>query len=142
MKTFVAKKEEVSRNWHLVDANGQVLGRLASRIARLLMGKHKPTYTPHVDAGDHVVVINASGIVVTGKKVTDKVYYRHSMYPGGLKSVTYGQMRERFPTRPLELAVKRMLPKNRLQSRRMNRLHIYPGPEHRHQAQKPKPITL
>ncbi len=142
MKTFVAKKEEVTRNWHLVDANGQVLGRLASRIARLLMGKHKPTYTPHVDAGDHVVVVNASGIVVTGKKVTDKVYYRHSMYPGGLKSETYGQMRARFPTRPLELAVKRMLPKNRLQSRRMNRLHIYPGPEHKHQAQNPKPITL
>lgn len=142
MKTFVAKKEEVSRNWHLVNADGKVLGRLASRIAHLLMGKHKTAYTPHVDAGDHVVVVNASGIRVTGKKVTDKVYYRHSMYPGGLRSQTYGQMREKFPTRPLELAVKRMLPKNRHQSPRMNRLHIYLGPEHKHKAQNPQPIEL
>lgn len=140
MKTFVAKKEDVTRDWHLVDASGQVLGRLASRIARLLMGKHKPRYTPHVDSGDQVVVINASGIRVTGKKYTDKVYYRHSMYPGGLKARTYQQVVEKFPTRPLELAVKRMLPKNRHQSPRMTRLHIYAGPEHRHKAQNPQPL--
>ncbi|MBN2537894.1 50S ribosomal protein L13 [candidate division WOR-3 bacterium] len=142
MKTFVQKKEEVSRNWHLVDAEGQVLGRLATGIARLLMGKHKPTWTAHVDDGDHVVVINAAGIRVTGKKVTDKIYYRHSGYPGGLKSRTYGEMQRRFPDRPLELAVKRMLPKNRHQSPRVQRLHIYAGPEHKHQAQDPKPIKL
>jgi len=140
MKTFVAKKEEVSRGWYLINAEGQVLGRLASRIARLLIGKDKTTFTPHVDAGDHVVVINASGIRVTGKKLTDKVYYRHSMYPGGLKARTYQQVRDRFPTRPLEMAVKRMLPKNRHQSRRMCRLHIYVGPQHRHQAQNPEVI--
>jgi large subunit ribosomal protein L13 len=132
---FVQKKEAVSRKWHVIDADGQVLGRLATRVARLLIGKHKPDYTPHVDAGDHVVVINAGGIRVTGKKQTDKIYYRHSFYPGGLKSRTYGEMLARFPTRPLELAVKRMLPKNRQQSPRMNRLHLYVGPEHKHQAQ-------
>jgi large subunit ribosomal protein L13 len=142
MKTFVQKKEEVSRNWHLVDADGLVLGRLATGIARLLMGKHKPTWTAHVDDGDHVVVVNAGGIRVTGKKMTDKVYYRHSGYPGGLKSTTYGDMKARFPDRPLELAVKRMLPKNRHQSPRLRRLHIYAGPEHKHEAQNPTPIKL
>lgn len=141
MKTFVARKEDVTRKWHLVDADGQVLGRLATRIARLLIGKHKPTFTPHVDAGDHVVVVNAAGIKVTGKKPTDKVYYRHSMYPGGLKQRTYRQLVDKFPTRPLELAVKRMLPKNRHQSPRMRRLHVYTGPEHRHQAQNPEKIA-
>ena len=142
MKTFVAKKEEVTRNWHLIDAQGQVLGRLATRVAQLLIGKHKPTFTPHVDAGDHVVVVNAGGIRVTGKKMTDKIYYRHSFYPGGLKQRTYRQVVERFPTRPLELAVKRMLPKNRHQSPRMRRLHIYVGPEHKHQAQNPEKIEV
>jgi large subunit ribosomal protein L13 len=140
MKTFVLKKEAVTRNWHLVDADGQVLGRLATRIARLLMGKHKPEYTPHVDAGDHVVVINAKGIRVTGKKLTDKIYYRHTHHPRGLRSINYRDMVEKFPTRPLELAVKRMLPKNRQQDPRMTRLHVYVGPEHRHQAQNPQPV--
>ncbi|MFO7675928.1 MAG: 50S ribosomal protein L13 [bacterium] len=135
MKTFVQKKEAVRRNWHVIDADGQVLGRLATRVAGLLIGKHKPDFTPHVDAGDHVIVVNAGGIRVTGKKLTDKIYYRHSFFPGGLKSRTYQQMVERFPTRPLELAVKRMLPKNRQQAPRMKRLHIYVGPEHRHHAQ-------
>jgi len=140
MKVFVQKKEAVTRNWHLLDAEGMVLGRLATRVAWLLMGKHKPTFTPHVDAGDHVVIVNAAGIRVTGKKFTDKIYYHHSFYPGGLKSRTYKQVVERFPTRPLELAVKRMLPKNRHQSPRMRRLHIYTGPEHQNQAQNPVPI--
>lgn len=138
MKTFVQKKEEVSRHWHLIDADGQVLGRLATRVAVLLMGKHKPTYTPHVDGGDHVVVVNAAGIRVTGRKTTDKIYYRHSGHPGGLKRHTYAQIVERFPTRPLQLAVKRMLPKNRHQTPRMKRLHVYAGPEHPHHAQKPE----
>jgi len=138
MKMSVQKKEEATRSWHLIDAEGKVLGRLATAVARLLMGKHKPSYTPHVDAGDHVVVVNAGGIRVTGKKADEKIYYRHTMYPGGLKSRTYSEMVERFPTRPLELAVKRMLPKNRLQSPRMNRLHVYSGAEHNHKAQSPQ----
>ena len=135
MKTFVQKKEAVTRNWHVIDADGQVLGRLATSVARLLIGKHKPDFTPHVDAGDYVVVVNAVGIKVTGKKRTDKIYYRHSFFAGGLKSRTYEETVTRFPTRPLELAVKRMLPKNRHQSPRMRRLHVYVGPEHKHQAQ-------
>ena len=142
MKTFVQKKEAVRRQWHVVDADGQVLGRLATRVARLLIGKHKPDFTPHVDAGDHVVVVNARGIRVTGKKRTDKIYYRHSFFAGGLKSRTYEETVTRFPTRPLELAVKRMLPKNRQQSPRMRRLHIYVGPEHKHQAQLGRAETV
>jgi large subunit ribosomal protein L13 len=140
MKTTVAKKSDFPGDWYLLDAKGQVLGRLATRIAVLLMGKHRPNYTPHIDAGDHVVVVNAADIKVTGNKPEQKLYHRHSFYPGGLKTFTYRQVVERFPTRPLELAVKRMLPKNRLQDRRMNRLHIYTGPEHEHQAQSPVPV--
>lgn len=136
MKTTVAKKGELKGEWYLIDAQGQVLGRLATRIARLLMGKHRPDYTPHVDAGDHVVVINARGIVVTGKKMDGKVYYRHSTLPGHLKQRTYREMVAKFPTRPLQLAVLRMLPKNRLQAKRIRRLHVYTGAEHPHQAQK------
>jgi len=148
MKVFVQKKEAVSRNWHVIDADGQVLGRLATSVAWLLMGKHKPSFTPHVDAGDNVIVINAGGIRVTGKKQTDKIYYRHSFFLGGLKSRTYGEMVAKFSTRPLELAVKRMLPKNRHQAPRMKRLHVYVGAEHRHQAQvsatagKPNPVPV
>jgi len=142
MKTFVLKKEAVTRNWHLIDAEGQVLGRLATRVARLLMGKHKPEYTPHVDSGDHVVVVNAKGIRVTGRKFTDKVYYRHTFYPGGLRATTYREMVEKFPARPLEMAVERMLPKNRQQTPRMKRLHIYLGPEHQHKAQNPQPVKV
>lgn len=143
MKIYVAKKENVKGEWYLIDARDQILGRLASRIARLLMGKHRPDYTPHVDAGDHVVVINAGAIRVTGNKYEDKIYYRHvNTKPGQLKQMTYRQMVERFPTRPLKLAVLRMLPKNRLQARRIRRLHIYVGPEHKHQAQKLVPVEI
>ncbi len=143
MKTYVAKRNEVQGEWYLIDAQDQVLGRLASKIARLLMGKHRPTYTHHVDAGDHVVVINAGGIRVTGKKIDKKIYYRHiNTKPGHLKAITYRQMKERFPTRPLELAVLRMLPKNRLQAKRIRRLHIYVGPEHKHQAQNLIPVEI
>ncbi len=143
MKIYVAKKEKVRGEWYLIDARDQILGRLASRIARLLMGKHRPTYTPHVDAGDHVVVINAGAIRVTGNKYEDKIYYRHiNTKPGHLKQITYRQMVERFPTRPLKLAVLRMLPKNRLQARRIRRLHIYLGSDHKHQAQKLVPVEI
>jgi large subunit ribosomal protein L13 len=135
MKTYVAGKDDIKSEWYLLDAGGRTLGRLATRIAVLLMGKHRPVYTPHIDSGDHVVVVNAAGIKVTGNKYDEKLYRRHSTYPGGLRTYTYRQVVERFPTRPLELAVKRMLPKNKLQARRMCRLHIYTGPEHRHRAQ-------
>lgn len=134
MKTSVARKEDFKGEWYLFDASGVVLGRIATRIAVILMGKHRPAYTPHVDAGDHVVVVNASGIRVTGNKFEEKEYHRHSFYPGGHKVRTYKQVIERFPTRPLELAVKRMLPKNKLQARRMKRLHVYAGPTHIHKA--------
>ncbi|MCR4422964.1 MAG: 50S ribosomal protein L13 [candidate division WOR-3 bacterium] len=142
MKTSTAKKSEMKGEWYLIDANEQVLGRLATRIARLLMGKHRPNYTPHVDAGDHVVVINAQGIRVTGNKSEQKIYYRHSTLPGKLKMRTYRETIARFPTRPLQLAVLRMLPKNRLQAKRIRRLHIYVGAEHPHQAQKLIPVDI
>lgn len=142
MKISVTKRNEIKEEWFLVNATGQALGRLASCVARILQGKHRPNYTPHVDAGDHVVVINAGGIKLTGNKFEEKVYYRHSTRPGGLKRRTYREMVAKFPTRPLQRAVLRMLPKNRLQAKRIRRLHIYVGPEHSHQAQNPKPITL
>jgi large subunit ribosomal protein L13 len=140
MKTYVARKDDIKSEWYLFDAGGQVLGRLATQIAVRLMGKHRPIYTPHIDSGDHVVVVNAGGIKVTGNKFDAKLYHRHSMYPNGLKTFTYAQVVERFPARPLELAVKRMLPKNKLQAKRMARLHIHVGPEHTHQAQKLTPV--
>lgn len=142
MKISVTKKNEIKEEWFLVDASGQVLGRLASCVARILQGKHRPNYTPHIDAGDHVVVINAGAAKLTGNKFKEKVYYRHSTRPGGLKQRTYQEMVAKFPTRPLQLAVLRMLPKNRLQAKRIRRLHIYIGSEHPHQAQNPKPIKF
>lgn len=131
--TFQQKKESVQRNWHLVDVKGQVLGRTASKIAELLIGKHKPSYTPHVDAGDYVVVINAGEVFVTGKKRSDKVYYRHSMYPGGLRAETFEKKLARQPRQIIETAVKGMLPKNKLQDPRMRRLKIFVGSEHQYQ---------
>jgi large subunit ribosomal protein L13 len=136
MKTYVAKKNDIKSEWYVIDADGQVLGRLATTVATLLMGKHRPIYTPHIDSGDHVVVVNAAGIKLTGKKFEEKTYYSHSTYPGGLQTHTYRQVIEKFPTRPFEMAVKRMLPKNRLQAKRIKRLHVYVGPEHDHKAQK------
>jgi len=141
MKTSVAKKEDFKPEWYLVDAQGKVLGRVATRIAVLLMGKHRPTYTPHIDSGDHVVVVNAADVRVTGNKYEEKLYRRHTFYPGGLKTRTYRQVIERFPTRPLEMAVKRMLPKNKLQARRMRRFHVFAGPEHGHKEQKLTPTS-
>lgn len=129
-KTFQLKKEAVSRKWHLVDMNGKILGRSATEIARLLMGKHKVDYTPHVDSGDYVVVINAKEVAVTGKKAEQKTYYRHSQFPGGLKAEVFTDLLERRPTVVIEKAVYGMLPKNKLNALRMKRLKVFAGSEH------------
>ena len=142
MKTYYAKPGEVTREWLLVDAEGQTLGRLASEVAQILRGKNKPTYTPHTDVGDFVIVINAEKIKVTGAKETDKVYYRHSGYPGGLKSESFQEAIAKHPERVIEHAVKGMLPKNRLAARQIRKLKVYAGPEHPHAAQNPRTIEL
>jgi large subunit ribosomal protein L13 len=142
MKTFSAKAETVSRDWLLVDADGQTLGRLASEIAKRLRGKHKPVYTPHVDTGDYIVVINAEKICVTGKKTTDKMYHRFSGHIGGLKSTSFEKMIETHPTRVLELAVMGMLPKNPLGRAMYRKLKVFAGPDHTHQAQQPQTVSF
>ena len=142
MKTYSAKPGEVARNWYLVDADGQTLGRLATQIADTLRGKGKPQYTPHVDTGDFVIVVNAEKIHVTGQKLDQKLVYRHSGYPGGLRSRTLREQLERRPTEVLRKAVKGMLPRNRLARQQINKLKIYAGPEHPHEAQSPKPLPL
>lgn len=141
-KTYVAKKEEVKRNWYLVDAKNKILGRLAAKIAVLLRGKHKPIYTPHLDTGDHVVVINAAKIKVTGRKMKQKLYRRYSGYPGGLKEVTLETMLAKKPTTVMKLAVKRMLPSGPLGTRIFRKLKVYADEKHAHQAQNPIPIEL
>ena len=140
--TVMQKKEEVTRNWYEIDAEGKILGKIATEIAVRLMGKHKPSYTPHVDGGDFVVVVNADKFAVTGKKMLDKKYYRHSGYPGGLKVRSLEEMLEKKPTEVIRKAVERMLPKNKLGSQTINRLKIYTGNEHNHVAQKPERIEL
>jgi large subunit ribosomal protein L13 len=140
--TYMAKPQEIERKWYVVDAAGQTLGRLASEVASILKGKHKPTYTPHVDTGDHVIIINAKEIHLTGNKLADKKYYRHSMYPGGLKVTTAGEMLDKKPERMLELAIKGMLPKNSLGRQMFKKLHVYAGSEHQHQAQQPENYEL
>lgn len=142
MKTFSAKSHEVKRDWFVVDADNKVLGRLASEIARRLRGKHKPEYTPHVDTGDYIVVVNAGKLRVTGNKEVDKKYYRHTGYPGGIYETTFGKMQERFPGRALEKAVKGMLPKGPLGYAMIKKMKIYPGAEHPHAAQQPKPLDV
>ena len=142
MKTYSAKPKEIEQRWYIVDAEGQNLGRLATRIADTLRGKRKPQYTPHVDTGDFVVVVNAEKIHVTGKKLDDKIYYRHSGYPGGLRQRTLRDQLERRPTEVLRLAVKGMLPRNRLARKQLTKLKIYAGPEHPHDAQRPEPLPL
>ncbi len=142
MKTWNAKPGEIERHWYLVDAEGRNLGRLATQIATALRGKHKPEYTPHVDTGDFIVVINASRLRVTGSKETDKVYYRHTGYPGGLKETPFRIMMAKHPTRVLKFAVKGMLPKTRLGRRMLKKLHIYAGATHPHTAQQPRLVTL
>ena len=142
MKTFSAKTHEVKRDWFVVDADNKVLGRLASEIARRLRGKHKPEFTPHIDTGDYIVVVNASKMVVTGNKGLDKKYYRHSGYPGGLYETNFDKMQERFPGRALEKAVKGMLPKGPLGYAMIKKMKIYAGADHPHEAQQPQPLDI
>ena len=142
MPTYSPKKSEIERTWWVVDAEGLVLGRLATEVANRLRGKHKPTYAPHVDGGDFVVVVNASKIALTGNKRSDKLLRRHSGRPGGLKSVPYGELLDRDPRKAVELAVWGMLPKNKLSRRLIRKLKVYAGPEHPHGAQQPKPYQI
>src|SRR5205823_11797387 len=142
MKTWNAKPGEIARHWYLVDAEGQTLGRLATRMADSLPGKDKPTYTPHVDTGDFVIVVNAEKIQVTGNKLDQKMYHRHSGYPGGLRSRPLREQLERRPTEVLRKAVKGMLPRNRLSRAQLTKLKIYSGPDHPHEAQAPMPLPL
>ena len=141
-KTVSANKATVNKEWVLVDADGQTLGRLSSKVAKVLRGKYKPNFTPHVDCGDNVVIINAEKIVLTGNKMTDKTYIRHTGYPGGQRSLTANEMFDKDPTRLIEKAVKGMLPKNKLGSALFRNLYVYAGAEHAQEAQKPKAINL
>ena len=142
MRTFTAKKEEIERGWYVVDAEGQTLGRLASKIAPILKGKHKPIYTPHLDCGDFVVVINAEKVRVTGRKMDQKFYYRHSGYPGGIKSISLRDQLVRHPERVVQAAVRGMLPKNKLGRRMIKKLKVYAGDSHPHAAQQPESLEL
>lgn len=142
MKTFSQKPSEVTRRWILVDAKDAPLGRLSTEIAKYLIGKYKPTYTPHIDGGDYVIVVNAQEAIVTGDKELQKMYYRHSGFPGGIRDARLEEVREKFPERIIENAVKGMLPKNKLSPERMKRLKVYPGAEHAHAAQTPEKITI
>ncbi len=135
MRTYRTKVSEIERKWHIIDAEGKILGRLCSQIARLLMGKHKPIYSPHLDTGDYVIVLNAAKVRVTGRKAQQKIYYRHSGYPEGLRSITYAEMMKTHPTRAIEHAVKGMLPKNRLGARMLKKLKVYEGESHPHKPQ-------
>ncbi len=142
MRTYMAKSASVQRSWHLVDAEGKVLGRLAARVAAILRGKHKPTFTPHVDTGDHVVIVNAAKIRLTGDKFKAKVYHHHTGYPGGLKSVTAEHLHAKKPTALVTKAIAGMLPKNPLGKQMAKKLRVYPGPIHPHQGQRPEPLAL
>ena len=142
MKTFVAKEHEIEKNWHLIDASDKVLGRLATEIATILRGKNKPLFTPHMDAGDYVVVVNAERVALTGNKLEKKTYYRHSGYVGGLKETTAKEMLEKRPENLIKFAVKGMLPKTSLGRRQLTKLKIYTGPDHPHQAQKPEKLEI
>ncbi len=142
MRTISAKPEEVQRGWYVVDADGRTLGRLATELARRLRGKHKPIYTPHVDTGDYIVVVNAAKIHVTGRKMQDKTYYRYTGYVGNMKTESLEQLMGRAPDRALRIAVKGMLPKNRLGAAMLRKLKIFPGAEHTHTAQQPQPLEI
>ena len=142
MKTFSAKNETVQRDWYVVDASGKTLGRLASEIARRLRGKHKPEYTPHVDTGDYIIVVNAEKVRVTGNKLKDKIYYHHTGYIGNLKSEPLGKLLDRHPERVIEKAVKGMMPRNPLGRRMLKKLKVYAGSEHAHTAQQPQPLEF
>ena len=142
MKSFMASTEKVERKWDVVDATGHTLGRLSSEIAKILRGKNKPIFTPHIDTGDHVIVINADKIKVTGKKLDQKIYYSHSEYVGGMKEITLRKLLVKKPEKVMELAVKGMLPKGPLGRQMLTKLHVYAGPEHVHEAQKPEVLTF
>jgi len=142
MKTFVAKPSDRQRDWYVVDASGKTLGRLATQIADVLRGKRKPAYTPHIDTGDFVIVVNAAQIAVTGNKRADKLYHRHSGYPGGLRTRTFEQMITRRPEEVIRLAVKGMMPRNRLARKQLTKLKVYAGPDHPHVAQQPREMEL
>ncbi|MCJ7747712.1 MAG: 50S ribosomal protein L13 [Desulfobacterales bacterium] len=142
MKTYQAKKEELDHQWYLVNAEGKVLGRLATELAKILRGKNKPSFTPHVDTGDFVVVVNAEKVVLTGKKMKDKIYYHHTGYPGGIKEISAEKLLAKKPTEMLRIAVKGMLPKNSLGRQMLQKLKIYAGPDHPHEAQKPVPLEI
>ena len=142
MKTFMQKKENIERNWYVIDAEGQTLGRLATKAAHVLRGKHKVTYTPYVDCGDYVIIVNAEKVVLTGNKLEDKKYYNHSGFPGGLRERTAKVMKEKYPVEMVERAVKGMLPKNRLGRQMYKKLFVYEGMNHNHEAQKPEKINL
>ena len=142
MKTFSAKASEVEREWFVVDATGKTLGRMATEIARRLRGKHKPEYTPHVDTGDYIVVVNAEKVAVTGNKAKDKIYHSHTGYPGGLKSISFEKLIDKAPERTIESAVKGMLPRNPLGREMFRKLKVYAGAEHPHTAQQPKALEL
>lgn len=142
MKTFIASPATIERKWYVVDAEGQTLGRLASQVAAVLRGKNKPTFTPHIDTGDYVIIINAEKIKATGKKLDDKIYYKHSDYPGGMRETTLREMLEKKPEKVLELAVKGMLPKGPLGRQMATKLHVVAGAEHPYAAQKPEKLTF
>lgn len=142
MKTYMANPDKIERKWYVVDAEGCTLGRLASEVAKILRGKHKPQFTPHIDTGDYVIITNAEKIKVTGKKLSQKIYYRHSGYVGGMKETTLSEMLAKKPERVLELAVKGMLPKGPMGRQMYRKLFVYAGPEHKHEAQKPETLTF
>ena len=142
MKTFSAKPHEVEREWYVIDATDRPLGRLATAVASRLRGKHKPIFTPHVDTGDYIIVVNAAKVGATGNKRSQKMYYRHSGYPGGIRSMSLQQMLDKHPNRVIELAVKRMLPKGPLGRQMYRKLRVYAGPEHEHTAQQPKQLSI
>ncbi|MCG1010387.1 50S ribosomal protein L13 [Salinicoccus sp. ID82-1] len=141
-QTFMANEANIERKWYVIDAEGQTLGRLSSEVASILRGKNKPTYTPHVDTGDNVIIINAGKIEMTGNKAQDKIYYRHTGHPGGIRSISAGELREKNPVRLLENSIKGMLPKNRLGRAQGKKLHVYAASEHPHEAQKPENYEL
>ena len=142
MKTYQAKKEEIDHKWYLVNAEGKVLGRLSAELAKILKGKNKPTYTPHVDTGDFVVVVNAGKVTLTGKKLTDKIYYHHTGYPGGIKEMSAEKLLAKKPTEMIRMAVRGMLPKNSLGRQMLRKLKVYAGPKHPHEAQNPISLKI
>jgi large subunit ribosomal protein L13 len=142
MKTYTPKSSEITREWHVVDADGMIVGRMATEVARLLRGKHKPTFSPHIDTGDHVVIINAEKVIMTGDKAAKKEIFRHSGYPGGIKSETFAKMLQRTPADAVRRTIRGMLPKGPLGRQQITKLKVYAGPEHPHHAQAPKPFEI